>query len=180
MGQIKFTTAEVEQILDGRMHSFVQDVADNAHTSGSPQAITAETEYLFTNNALGRNVAVAPTYISSRWDAANSKVAFPDEHNTPTYVADIAMSFNPSVSSQGLATLRVYIDTSGARNFATDPLIRSYVTDYKGIAESMSTIATWYLGEETGYDAKNDGVYFTVEFSTAGDLYNKNLVVYRT
>ena len=39
---------------------------------------------------------------------------------------------------------------------------------------------TFYLGTEAGYDAKNDGVYFTIEFSGAGKLYDKSLTIFRT
>ena len=74
MGTIKFTTAEVEQILDGRMNSFRQDIVDSLHTVGSPQNLLAATEYRITNDALTRNSVVSPTYITDRWDATNNKI----------------------------------------------------------------------------------------------------------
>ena len=174
MGTIKFTTAEVEQILDGRMNSFRQDIADSEHTVGSPQAVSATTEYRITIDALTRNDVTAPTYITDRWDAVNDKIAFADELDAPTYVADMSLTFDPTVAAAGLATFRLYIDD------ASPKLIRTYVRDYKAVPETMNVLSTWYLGTSAGYDAKNDGIYFTVEFEAAGNLYDKGAVIYRT
>jgi hypothetical protein len=170
MGQISLTTTEVEKVLTGRYHSFIQDIAD----STAPQAVLADTEYLFTVDGLARNAVVAPDYITSRWDATNNKFAVPEELNTPTYVADLSFTFTPDVSSAGTVIIRVYIDDTVPKQ------IRSSTRDYKGDPESINTILTWYLGEEAGYDAKNDGVYFTVEFAVAGSISSKGVVIYRT
>jgi len=180
MGQLSFTTAEVEALLDGRYNSFRQDIADSTHTVGSPQAISAATEYLVTIDAVTRNVVTAPAYITDRWDATNNKIAVGDELDAPVYVADLSMTFDPTVAAAGLATVRLYIDDSGTQTFATDPVIRTYTIDYKAAPEGINILATWYLGSEAGYDAKNDGVYFTFEAEAAGELYGKGAVIYRT
>lgn len=180
MGVIKFTSAEVEKVLDGRYNSFRQAILDATYTSGSPLALSASTETLLTNDAAGFNVVTAPTYIASRWSVANSKLAVPDELDNPTYVNDLQFTFDPTVASAGTVTIRVYIDESGTRNFGTDPLIRTYSVDYKAIAEVVSVISTWYMGDDVGFDAKNNGVYFTVEASGAGDLYGTFFSLYRT
>ena len=174
MGVLTFTTSQVEAILDGRMNSFRQDISDSAHTVGSPQTVLADTEYKITIDALTRNVVTAPAYITSRWDAVNSKVAFPEELDSPTYVCDLSFTFAPNVAAAGVGAVRVYIDD------ATPKLIREYTFGYKSDPMSVNMLLTWYLGEETGYDAKNDGVYFAVEFDVAGTLYNKGAVIYRT
>lgn len=175
MGVIKFSTVELENVIDGRYHSFVQDIADGQHTVGSPQAITGGVEYPLTIDALERNAVVSPTYITSRWDAVNDKIAFPEELNTPMYTADISFTFDPTVSAAGDAIIRAYIDDS-----ITPKVIRSISHQYKADPESINAILSWYLGEEAGYDAKNDGVYFTVEFEADGVLYNKGAVIYRS
>lgn len=176
MGQLSISTATIEKLLDGRYNSFRQDVSDGA----TSQAITsANTEYKLTNGASARNDVTSPAYITSRWDTTNSKIAFPDELDHPTYVGDVSFTFTPDTNASGLGVLRLYIDDSGTQNFATDPVIRTYTFDYKG-AVSVNVITTWYLGTDAGYDAKNDGVYFTVEFDDSGSVANKGAVIYRT
>ena len=174
MGTLKFTTTEIEQVLDGRLNSFRQDIADNQHLVGSPQAVLANTEYRLTIDGLNRNSIVAPTYITSSWDTVNNKIAFPEELDSPTYVADMAFTFHPTVSAAGFATIRLYIDD------AVPKLIKTYLHDFKSVAATMNILATWYLGNDVGYDAKNDGIYITVSFEAAGNLYNKGSVFYRT
>lgn len=169
-----FTQTEVTNILDGRYHSFIQDIADSEHTIGDPQDIDADTEYLFTIDALARNFVIAPDYMTDRWDAVNSKIAPSTEMNTPTYVADIGFTFAPTVSAAGTVTVRMYIDDASPKQ------IRSYQFSFKGTPENVNQIMTWYLGTDAGYDAKNDGVYITVEFSAAGELYSKTAVIYHT
>jgi len=171
---LKYTGSETEKILDSRLHSFIQDVHDTEHTSGSPQSITADTPVMFTNNGGLPIRVVAPSHITSRWDATNNKIAFPEELNTPTYVAEVGFTFDPSIASEGLIFLRMYIDDD------TPKLIKTYSAKYKSVAQPQTIIATWYLGEDTGYDAKNDGIYFELEFQSSGDLYDKTLIIYRT
>ena len=170
----KYTGAVIDDVIDGRYKAFRQDVVDSNHTVGSPQAITANTEYMFTIDALARNDVTAPTYITDRWDAVNNKIAFPTELDGPTYVSDLSFIFDPSVASAGKYTIRIYIDD------ATPKLIRAYSGWYKSVAEIHNKITTWYLWTDTGYDAKNDWVYFTIEFDGNGNLYSKGAIIYRT
>jgi hypothetical protein len=166
MGQVSFTTAEIEKLLDGRYNTFRQDVSDVAS-----QTITnSNTEYKLTNDGSTRNDVTAPAYITSRWDTTNDKIAFPEELDHPTYVGDISFTFTPDTASSGVGVLRLYIDDSGTQNFAADPVIRTYTFDYKG-AVSVNVITTWYLGTE---------VYYTVEFDDSGAVTNKGAVIYRT
>ena len=176
MGQVSFTTVEIEKLLDGRYNSFRQDVADSA---GAQTITAANTEYQYTNNGLTRNDVTAPAYITSRWDGTDSKVAFPEELDSPTYVGDLSFTFNPDAASAGIGVLRIYIDDSGTQNFATDPAIRAYTFDYKGTTP-LNVLVTWYLGDSAGFDAKNDGVYYTFEFDDSGTVTSKGAVVYRT
>ena len=174
MGTIKFTTAEVEQILDGRMNSFRQDIVDSLHTVGSPQEVLANTEYRITNDALTRNSVVSPTYITDRWDATNNKIALATELDSPVYEVDFAFTFNPTVAAEGTVITRIYIDD------ASPKLIKTAIAKYKQTTALDDILMTFYLGTEAGYDAKNDGVYFTIEFSGAGKLYDKSLTIFRT
>ena len=122
----------------------------------------------------GCNDVNAPAYITSRWDTTNNKIAFPEALDKPTYVADTSFIFDPTASAAGKGLIRVYIDDTTPKN------IRTYEFEYKSTPQIVNVIATWYLGEDTGYNAKSDGVYFTVEFDQAGSLYSKGSVIYRT
>lgn len=174
MGNLKFTTAEIEKILDGRLNSFKQSVNGN-----NTIAISANTEVLFVNNGAVINNTTAPTYITSRWNVTNSKIAIPEELDAPTYVVDMASTFTPTSVNEGTAIMKIYIDESGTRDFTTDPLIRTYHSRYKG-TDLVSVVGTWFLGSGTGYDAKNNGIYFTMEFENAGTLSSPYHVIYRT
>lgn len=171
---LKFTTAQVEKILDGRLYSFRQDLADSVHTVGSPQPILSLTEYRITNDGLIRNDLVNPAYIVEDWDTVNNKFALPSEIDSPTYVVDMSFTFAPSVGSAGEMITRIYIDDTVPK------LIKTARTNYTGTTAIDDVLMTWYLGEEAGFDAKNDGVYFTIEFSASGSLYDKSMSIFRT
>lgn len=175
-----FTGKEINDVIDGRYNSFRQAIGDSQYTVGSPLAVPANTETLLTNDALLSSDVSAPSYITSRWDATNSKIAMPEELDAPTYVNDITLTFDPTVSAAGKGVIKLYIDESGTRDFSTDPLIRSYDFEYKSVAEAVSIISTWFFGDATGFDAKNNGVYFTIETDANGDLYEIFFSIYRT
>jgi len=175
-----FTGSEVQKVIDGRRNSFRQSINDSQYVLATPRALTANTEYLLTNNAQLSNDVTSPAYITSRWDAVNNKMVTPEELDTPTYVNDLTFTFDPTVASAGKGKIRVYIDESGTRDFTTDPQIRSYDFEYKSTPEPVSQVTTWFLGEATGFDAKNNGVYFTVEVEGDGDLYGTFFSIYRT
>jgi len=178
MGDLNFTTAQIEQAIDGRINSFRQAIQDS-HTSVDAIAISAGTEVLITNDADISN-ETSPAYITSRWNATDSKIAMPEIHDHPTFINDISFTFDPTAASAGEITIRTYIDESGTRNFGTDPLIRTYTRKYKAVAEPISLLAGWFFGSGTGYDAKNNGVYFTIEADGAGDLYGIYMSIYHT
>lgn len=172
---LPFTGEQIKNVIDGRMNSFIQDIYDGVYHSGNKQAVSAGTEYRFEFDGVPRNSVTAPTYITSRWDLINNNFAVPEELDRPTYVANISLMFDPSVSATGSCTIRAYIDDA-----TTPKLIGEYNYQYKAIVDDYNTVITWYLGEESGYDAKNDGVYFTYEFSGAGDVWDRKATIYRT
>ena len=177
MGQLTQTFAEVQDMINRNMNPFRQDVVGSNSIE-----ITGGTETLWINNGLGRNAVSAPSYMTDRWSTANSKMTAISEYDHPTYVADMGLTFTPDTpNSKGIATLRIYIDESGTRNFATDPLIRTYQSDYDtSVTTSGNIITTWYWGDETGFDAKNNGIYFTITFDHTGDVTNPSTVIYNT
>ena len=171
-----FTKTQVDNMIERSLTPFRQDV-----TGSNTISISAATETLFVNNGATRNAVSGPDYMTDRWDTTNNKMTASSEYDSPTYVGDIGLVWTPSASSEGVAIVRVYIDTSGTQDFSTDPQIREYTFNYKGAsAISRNIVATWYWGEETGYDAKNDGVYFTIEFEHAGSITSPSTVIYNT
>ncbi len=176
MGTLTQTFTEVQHMMDRQMNPFRQDVVGDNSIE-----ISADTETLFAVDGDARNVTSGPTYMTDRWDTTNNKMTAVAEYDSPIYVADVGFVWSPDASNAGTLTLRLYIDTSGTRNFATDPNIRTYTKSYKGASDlPLNELATWYWGEEAGYDAKNDGVYFTIEFEHSGDVTSPSLVIYNT
>lgn len=171
---LPFTGEQVKNIIDGRYNSFRETVYGTNSTT-----VTADTEFLFVNNGATSSEVTSPDYITSRWDTTNSKMAIPEEYDTPTYVFDMASTYTPSGANLGSVMLRVYVDESGTRDFSTDPNIRTYTGIQKGTG-LVSIIATWFFGDNVGYDAKNKGVYFTLEFENAGTLSSPYHTIYRT
>lgn len=174
MGKVKFTTAEIEKVLDGRYNSFRQDAVDGEHTVGSPQAISASTPVRYSVDGAVRNDTTSPTHITDRWDVVNDKITMATALDHPVYVAQFAFTYDPNAAAAGIVTIRTYIDDTVPK------LINTNSTDYKSVTSVEGMLVTWYFGEDTGYDAKNDGVYFEIEFSAAGSLYGKAITIYRT
>jgi len=176
MGVIKFTTSELEKVIDGRYNNFRQVVSH-----GSSVAVDNTNEFVMPIDGTGASASVvAPTYITSRWDATNYKIAFPDEMDSPNYEAVISFTFDPDASSAGIGTLRAYIIGDTVPTPATDNLISVHGFDYKGAPEYATESVSWFLGEGTGYDAKNKGVYFTLQFDKVGDVTNIYADIHRT
>lgn len=174
MGKLKFSTADINKLLDGRYNNFKESViGDNTI------AVTANTEFLFVNNGASEIKITSPEYITSRWDFTNSKISMPEELDSPSYVIDISPYFTPSTGSEGAVTMRIYIDESGTRDYTSDPLIRTYNVRQKG-ADLVSIVGTWFFGDDVGFDAKNNGVYFTLEFENNGTISVPFHVIYRT
>ena len=170
MGQLTFTTEEVEHMIARCMTPFRQDVVGDNSIS-----ISANTETRYAVDGDARNEAQAPPYMTDRWDTSNNIMTAVTEHDGPVYVADVSFTWTPSASSEGIARIRVYV------NDTTPKLIKTYPVHYKGeAAEPMSVLTAWYWGDEAGYDAKNDGIYFTVEFEHAGTITAPSLLIYNT
>lgn len=135
--------------------------------------VSGETKLLVNGNT--RNSVQAPSYMTDRWDTVTSIMKATAEYDHPTYVADIGFVWNPAASSEGVAKVRVYI------NDASPKLIRTYSFNYKGSSsDPVNILATWYWGDEVGFDAKNDGVYFTIEFEHEGTVTSPSVVIYNT
>jgi hypothetical protein len=180
MGQLTQTFTEIQDMMNRQMMPFRQDL-----TGTNSIEITADTEVLWVNNGLGHENTSAPAYFTDRWDSVNNKMTAVTEYDHPTYVVDMGLLFTSDTpNSSGIVTMRIYIDESGTQDFSTDPAIRTYRGDYKTGSspntDQGSILGTWYWGEETGYDAKANGVYFTLEFEDTGDLTNPTTVIYNT
>jgi hypothetical protein len=170
-----YTKTQVDNMLDRNLNPFRQDVVDGTHTVGSPQAIVANTPVRFSVDGSVRNSAHGPTYFTDRWDTVNNKMTAVTEYDGPVYVADLAWTFDPSSASTGNVTITVWIDDTTPKKIGT------VTKTFKGPSASADgAVLTWYWGDEAGFDAKNDGVYFEIEFDDSGSLYDKSIVIYNT
>ena len=175
MGILKFTTTEIENVLDGRLNNFHQDVVDNQTTEPSSNNISADTSIRWTNDGGNRNSTTAPTYMTDRWNTSTDIMKFTAELDSPVYVSDFSFTFHPQTTATGSITFRAYIDDP-----TTPKLIKTVVKSYKGETAIDGLLLTYYLGSSTGYDLKNDGIYFEIEFDQDGKIWGKSQVTYRT
>lgn len=165
-----FTKTQVDDMMDRMLNPFRQDVVGTDTIN-----ILANDETKISVNGNTRNVTHGPAYMTDRWDTVTSIMKATSEYDSPTYVGDIGFVWTPAASSEGRFLVRVYI------NDATPKLIRTYRGDYKGAsAIPRNILTTWYWGTEAGYDAKNDGIYFTIEFEHNGTLTSPSVVIYNT
>lgn len=170
MPQLTLTGTQVQDMLDRSLTPFRQDIIGDDTIN-----ILANSETKILVNGNTRNDVQAPSYMTDRWDTVTSIMKATSEYDHPTYVGDIGFIWTPGASSEGVATIRVYI------NDASPKLIRTYRQPYKGAnAEPFNVVSTWYWGTDVGYDAKNDGVYFTIEFEHAGNVTSPSVVIYNT
>ena len=164
----------VYKILDGRMHSPIQDCVGDNYTSGSPLAMTGGTEYDFVCNCNTRNYKCFPDHITTMWDSVNNKATFAEFLNTPEIVANIQFIFAPSVSSSGVLALSLYV------NETVPLLMKKYTVPYKATTEKYTILSTFYAGDTTGFDVKNKGVIFKIESTGNGNSYDNAIEIYRT
>lgn len=174
------TQTQFQDMIERQLTPFRQDLSGT-----NSIAITGGTETLWANNGLGHENTSAPAYMTDRWDAVNNTMMALTEYDHPTYVVDMGFLFTSDTpNTTGVAVIRIYIDESGTQDFGADPVIRTYRTDYvTGSAPNtaqMSVLGTWYWGEELGFDAKMNGVYFTVTFEDSGDITGPTTVIYNT
>jgi len=163
------TQTQFEDMMARNLTPFRQDVVGDNSIE-----ITADTEARYVVDGDTRNSSTGPAYFTDRWDTTNNKMTAITEYDGPTYVADLGFVWTPDSSNAGTMTIRVYIDD------ASPKLIRTYTMSYKGASVTVNTLATWYWGSETGYDAKNDGIYFTLEFEHDGDVTAPSVIIYNT
>jgi len=172
--QLPFTAATIVKILDGRLHSPIQDIVGDDYTIGDPLVMSATTEYDFECNGNTRTFEVFPDHITGIWNTSTNVATFSEFQNTPEIVANVQFTFDPSAAAAGIITIRSYVNE-------TVPIIMKEVTiPYKALVEKYNTLITFYAGDTTGFDVKNKGVFFTVEVSGAGSLYNTAIELYRT
>ena len=172
--QLPFTGDEVKKVLDGRYNSPIQDCVGDNYTVGSPLAMIGGSEYNFVCNGNTSNFKKFPEHITSIWDTATNIATFSEFLDTPEIVANVQFTFNPSSSSSGTITVMAYVNE-------TVPIeIKSVVIPYKATATRSTGLITFYAGDATGFDVKNKGVFFTVESSGDGNLYDVALEIYRT
>lgn len=174
MGTIPFTTADITKVIDGRLHSPIQDCVGDNYTVGSPMALTGGVEADFEVNCNTRNFKILPAHITNMWNELTNIATFSEFENTPEIVANVGFIFDPSVAAAGIITVSVYV------NETVPLLIKSTNIDYKSTPERVNALLTFYAGDATDFDVKNKGVIFKVESDANGSLYDTSIELYRT
>jgi hypothetical protein len=169
---LNITGAHLNKVLDTAEHASFEDLVDGLHTSASPQSILAGTETRITNDGTVRDEMHFPSHITKLWDTSLNIATFSEELDNPVYVIRFECTLDPA--STGECEFQLYV------NDATPKLIQTSFIAYKNAIARTSVLFTFYLGEETGYDVKNDGVYLSINPSTNLDLYDKTLLIYKT
>lgn len=170
---LPFVATDIKKVIDSQYHPPHHDCSDDAYTTGSRQSVNASTEYDFEVNCAFEN-SVFPDHITKLWDPVTNMCDFSEEMNTPKYVARLQLTFEPTTANAGIMEFRAYI------NDATPKLIQTIRVPFKATESRMEALFAFYVGSETGYDMKNDGLYFTYECSLAGEVWDRGILVYRT
>lgn len=170
----KFTGEETDKIIDGRYHSPIDDCVGDDWTIGSPLVASAGVEYDFVCNGNIRHFKVFPDHITKMWDTTLNIATFSEFLNTPEIVSTPQFTFAPTVAAAGTITVRAYV------NEDTPLVIKEIVIPYKATVTDVSALLTYYAGDAVGFDVKNKGTKFTIEFSGAGNVYNNSIENYRT
>lgn len=171
---LNYSVDEINKILDGRLHSPIEDIVGDDYTSASPLSMTAGTEYRFICNGNLRNFKNFPDHITEIWNSTASLATFSEFLDTPEMVSNIQFDFDPDAAAAGTLTLKIYV------NETVPILLKSYTVSYKALADRYTILGTFYIGEEIGFDVKNKGIFYTISSSANGELFDPALEIYRT
>ncbi len=147
-----------------------EDCLDTTYNVGAKQTIVALTEYPWENNCLGFNDKQYPYYMTEIWNEADNKIYLAEEDDSPNYVANLRMTFDPSAAATGIVTFRAYIDDT------VPILLREVRSDYKAVSGEVNALFTFYIGGLI----KTAGLKFTYEFSLGGEAWDRSHYHYRT
>ena len=167
------TIADTQKALDAQINTPYHDVADDTFTTGLRQSVTATTEYDFEANG-SFEVTNFPSHITKLWDTTTNKCDFSEMLDSPMCVARIQFNFDPSAAAAGFVEVKAYIDD------ATPKLIQTIRIPYKATDSRMEALFSFYVGSETGYDMKTDGLKFTYTPDANGEIYDRGVLVYKT
>lgn len=167
------TQADIIKAVDAGINTPYHDVADNAFTTGSRQSVTGSTEYDFEANA-SFEVKNFPAHITEMWNATSNKCVFSELQDSPMCVARVQLNFDPSAASAGFVEFKAYIDET------TPQLIQTIRIPYKATDSRMEALFSFYVGSETGYDMKTNGLKITYTPDANGEVYDRGILVYKT
>ena len=180
MGTIKLSTligqsqADIIKAINQDIIQPWHDCADSEFRFASSQSISADTEYRFNCNGLVRNVKNLPSHITELWDTSSSKTFLSEVQDAPVYVARVQFNFIPDTSTEGVMQFRAYI------NEHVPVLIQQIRNTFKKVDSRMEALFAFYVGAESGYDIKNNGLFFAYESSVAGKVYDRGILIYKT
>lgn len=168
--QLKFEGDEITRALDTQLTNPSQRCEDSVYHSGNKQAVSGASVYDFEDNAVTLNSKNFPTHITEMWDPITNKVLSTEEDDHPVWVAVIDLVFEPTVSASGLMEFILQPD-----NVSPD-FVQTVRIDYKAVTSEVEALFAFPLTPQ----AKADGVKITYSPSSAGEVWDRKILVYRT
>lgn len=164
----------IKKALDQEINAPWHYLADSEFTSGSPQAVTALTEYAFECDGLTMNSTNLPAHITKLWDTDTNKCYLEEILPKSIYVARVQLTFTPSTAAEGYMEFKAYIDDPSPK------LIQTIRVAYKTLESRMEALFAFYVGEETGYNMLINGLKFTYTPKTNGAIHDRGILIYKT
>lgn len=163
---LPYTGATIRNILGKATNPFKQDIQDGTYTTSNRYALVAGVPRRFKLDGTLRNVIQNPAYMTNSYDGVTDTFKATTEMDSPFYGGDLSWKWDPTSANPCDIVIRIWI------NDAVPKLIKSYHQTAVSTLETYNQPITWYWGTETGYDAKNDGIYFEIESSIGGEVYD--------
>ncbi len=164
----------LKKILDEALHPPIEDIVWNNYTAWSSLSMSAGTKYDFVCNWATRRLKSFPWHVLKMRDASTNIATFEEILNLKMIVFTVKFIFNPSSSSAWIVTLTPYVNESVPIAFEVVQV------PYKAVTSEVSALVTIYTWDETWFDVKNKGVFFKVEATGVGELYDPSIKIYKT
>lgn len=174
------TIEEIDKSISYRLTPPTYDIVDGVYITGNTLPVNQGQQYrlVFDSQNLARefsNGFSSKTGITKMYDFDNNVSYFQEFNDTPTIVALPNCYFKPSASSEGECIIRCFV------NEPSPILLDQAIVGFKGqVYEKMGDLFSFYLGDEIGFQLKTKGIYFTFEFTLAGELKDMGLYQYLT
>lgn len=180
MGTVKLSTligqseANIIKALNQEIVHPWEDAADSAYTSASKQTVTAGTEYAFQVNRLAYSAWNLPDFMGTYlWDTNNHKIIFTPQIQYSVFTARVQLNFAPQSAAEGYIDFKAYICEE------TPALIQTIRVPYKTTDTRLEALFSFYVGDDTGYNMKLNGLKFTYTPKANGGVYDRGILIFK-